>query len=88
METDSEGELWLRNRLRVGTEETSTVDIGYLSEKRDNTNYSEVIHAGDFSANQTPFIVYEDGYVVANYIEAKGGKIGNMEIEAIEEVGY
>lgn len=88
METDSDGELWLKNRLRVGTNDTSTVGIGYLNDIRENTIFHEVIHAGDEVQNQTPFIVYEDGHVVANYIEAKGGKIGNMEIQTIEDRGY
>jgi hypothetical protein len=85
METDDSGELWLKNRMRVGTEETSTVEIGYLNAVHAVTGAHEVIHAGD-SANQNdkPFIVYEDGRVVAKYIEALGGKIGNMSISEIE----
>jgi hypothetical protein len=35
METDDLGELWLKNRLRVGTNNTSTVEIGYLDAFRE-----------------------------------------------------
>lgn len=61
METDSEGELWLRNRLRVGTGETSTVSIGYLSDFKElnNNKFHQVINAND------KFIVYEDGSMTA-----------------------
>jgi hypothetical protein len=89
METDDSGELWLKNRLRVGTNNTSTVEIGYLDAIRAETDIHEVIHAGDFTRqDDKPFIVYEDGRVVANYIEANGGRIGNMSIETIEQIGY
>jgi hypothetical protein len=30
METDDSGELWLRERLRIGTLDTTTVELGYL----------------------------------------------------------
>lgn len=88
METDDAGELWLKNRLRVGTNETSTVEIGYLDAVRAETNVHEVIHAGD---GEQEFIVYEDGKMVAQGAEfhgaiyATGGKIGNMTIGDVEE---
>jgi hypothetical protein len=47
METDDEGELWLKNRLRIGTNDTSTVEIGYLDAVRAGTDIHEVIHAGN-----------------------------------------
>ena len=87
METDDAGELWLKNRLRVGTNKTSTVEIGYLDAVRENTETHEVIHAGN---GDQEFIVYEDGKMVAQGAEfygkiyATGGKIGNMEIQDIE----
>ena len=87
METDDAGELWLKNRLRVGTNKTSTVEIGYLDAVRANTEIHEVIHAGD---GDQEFIIYEDGKMVAQGAEfygkiyATGGKIGNMEIQDIE----
>jgi hypothetical protein len=49
METDDDGELWLREKLSVGTESTSRVEIGYLSDTDKNGKH-EVIHAGDSSA--------------------------------------
>ena len=96
METDSNGKLWLRKELNVGmsqtsqTSQTSTVQIGYLDGVRDGSTKHEVIRAGDDSKNNndTPFIVYEDGRVVANYIEANGGRIGNMTIEQVENATY
>jgi hypothetical protein len=62
METDNFGELWLKNRLRVGTSDTSTVEIGYLDAVREKTDFHEVIHAGN---GEKEFIVYEDGKMVA-----------------------
>jgi hypothetical protein len=62
METDEFGELWLKNRLRVGTRKTSTVEIGYLNAVRAETEIHEVIHAGN---NDQKFIVYEDGKMFA-----------------------
>jgi hypothetical protein len=62
METDDFGELWLKKRLRVGSGETSTVEIGYLDAVRAGTNIHEVINAGD---EKQKFIVYEDGKMVA-----------------------
>ena len=88
METDDQGELWLRERLQVGTPETSKVEIGYLDATRNNTEIHEVIHAGD---EEQEFIVYEDGKMVAQgavfhgTIVAEGSKIGNMTVGEIEE---
>lgn len=87
MKTDDFGELWLENRLRVGTDDTSTVEIGYLKEVRSGTDIHEVIHAGD---GEQKFIVYEDGKMIAQGAEfhgavyATGGKIGNMTIGDVE----
>ena len=88
METDDQGELWLRERLQVGTPETSKVEIGYLDATRNDTEIHEVIHAGD---EEQEFIVYEDGKMVAQgavfhgTIIAEGSKIGNMTVGEIEE---
>lgn len=89
MQTDSNGELWLQNRLRIGDGQTSSVEIGYIDKKAGEEKH-KVIHAG-FSKdddNDKEFIVYEDGHVIANYIEAKAGKIGNMTIEQVEQSKY
>ena len=93
METDDSGELWLKNRLRVGTDGTSTVEIGYLDAVRAETDVHEVIHAGDTNSNQN-FIVYEDGKMVAQGAEfhgaiyATGGEIGQLTIgEVVGAVG-
>lgn len=88
METDDFGELWLKNRLRVGTSDTSTVEIGYLDAVREKTDFHEVIHAGN---GEKEFIVYEDGKMVAQGAEfhgsiyAESGKIGNMTIGDVED---
>jgi hypothetical protein len=90
METDDSGELWLKNRLIVGNNNTSTVEIGYLAGVRNGTNKHEVIHAGDGSQS---FIVYEDGKMVATgaeftgIINATGGQIGGVDIAEID-LGY
>ena len=87
METDGSGELWLREKLSVGTTDTSRVEIGYLQDIDKNGKH-EVIHAGDSNApTDQPFIVYEDGHVVANYIEVRGGTIGGMEVSQIANTG-
>jgi hypothetical protein len=52
--------LWLKNRLRIGTESTSTVEIGYLEATQDGAH--EVIHAGN---GDQEFIVYENGKMYA-----------------------
>ena len=89
METDDTGELWLKNRLRVGTNNTSTVEIGYLDDVHPKTNSHEVIHAG--KGNQE-FIVYEDGKMFAQGVEihgdifATGGKIGNLDVTSIGQI--
>lgn len=81
LETGDDGELWLRNMLSVGTSESQTVYLGYNENAiRTSSNAHEVFHAGD-DANK--FVVYEDGY-----IQATGGKIGNLTISQIEETGY
>lgn len=90
METDDSGELWLKNRLIVGNNNTSTVEIGYLAGVRNGTNKHEVIHAGEGSQS---FIVYEDGKMVATgaeftgIINATGGQIGGVDIAEID-LGY
>lgn len=65
MESDSNGDLWLKNILKVGDGSTSTVNIGYnpsiaAADLHDTAH--EVIKAGD---SGTQFIVYEDGYMKA-----------------------
>ena len=90
METDDQGELWLKKRLRVGTDSTSTVEMGYLQATRDGSIH-EVIHAG---SGDQEFIVYEDGKMRATgaeftgIINATGGKIGNMTIEDVKTSTY
>lgn len=91
METDDSGELWLKNRMRVGTEETSTVEIGYLNAVHADTGAHEVIHAGD---GDQKFIVYEDGKMFAQGVEihgdiyAEGGQIGGLTIDQWKQRGY
>lgn len=95
METDDKGELWLKKRLRIGTNDTSTVEIGYLdavrTETETGTKVHEVIHAGK---GKQEFIVYEDGKMVAQGAEfhgaiyATGGEIGGIKIEQWTDMGY
>ena len=78
----------MRNRLRIGPDDNSTVEIGYLDETRANSNnVHEVIHAG---SNDQKFVVYEDGKMYAEGAEfhgaiyATGVQIGNMTIGDVE----
>ena len=88
METNTDGTLWIKNKLYIGSENTSTVGIGYLDETRENSEIHEVIHAGTNEDQQ--FIVYEDGKMIASGAEftgkiyATGGQIGNMTIGDVE----
>lgn len=81
METSSDGELWLQNRLNIGTTSGTNVGIGNLGK-------DEVINA-----NNT-FIVYEDGSIKANKgeftgtINAKSGSIGGVTISEWIDLGY
>ena len=87
METDDRGELWLKNRLRIGED----VEIGYLSGIRENTEVHEIIRAGK---GDQEFIVYEDGKMVAQGAEIHGGiyadygQIGGLTIDQWRERGY
>lgn len=87
MVTDDSGELWLKNRLRIGVNNDTTVEIGYLNRVREDTGIHEIFHAG--KENQE-FIVYEDGKMIAQGAEfhgdiyATGGKIGNMTIGEVQ----
>ena len=85
LETASTGKLWLKQELNIGSDGTNPdVQIGLLEKVNDK---HKVIHAG-IRNNNSDFIVYEDGTVIAKYIEVRGGKIGNMDIASIETIGY
>jgi hypothetical protein len=62
METDDQGELWLKNRLRVETYESGRhVSIGKIdTEEAELKDHGRKI----IDANNS-FIVYEDGHMVA-----------------------
>lgn len=89
METDDDGQLWLRNYLLVGPEDaiSSQVRIGYNEDetKVNDNNAHEVIHAGEEGSDKE-FIVYEDGFMKASGAEFTGavyatsGKIGNLTV--------
>lgn len=89
MVTKDDGTLWLENHLYIGTNNTSTVGIGFLEDVREGTNIHEVFHAGNNEDQQ--FIIYEDGRMIASgasftgTIHATGGQIGNMAINNIEQ---
>lgn len=92
METDDNGQLWLRNYLLVGPEDaiSSQVRIGYNKDeiKVNSNDVHEVFHAGEENSNKE-FIVYEDGFMKASgaefegTINATGGKIGNLTIDEV-----
>jgi len=90
LEQSSQGKVWIRNEIKIG-DENSTVSIGYLKDTKivngSSSNIHEVINAND------KFVVYEDGSMVAKdgtftgTIYATGGKIGNLDIESLQEGG-
>lgn len=92
METDDNGQLWLRNYLLVGPEDaiSSQVRIGYNKDeiKVNSNDVHEVFHAGEENSNKE-FIVYEDGFMKASgaefegTINATGGTIGVLTIEEV-----
>ena len=82
MQTGSDGKLWLQSELSVGDGQNSKTSIGYSGTVRANSTAHAVIQAGG-AEDEQKFVVYEDGY-----IEATGGKIGNMTIESIEKAAY
>ena len=79
LEQSSQGKVWIRDELKIGTADTSTVSLGYLKRYRNDETaikdengeiiggISQVIRAGD-SGTKQEFIVYEDGR-----LEATGG---------------
>lgn len=91
---DSDGSLWLRNKLHIGKEDSSIVQIGYLDDVRkvqvmDGENQIQkdmhaVFRAGNDAENgegSQKFLIYEDGY-----FEARAGKIGEHTIGDIDSV--
>ena len=79
LEQSSQGKVWIRDELKIGTSNTSTVSLGYLRKYRNDESavrddegkiiggVSQVIRAGDVGSKQE-FVVYEDGR-----LEASGG---------------
>lgn len=90
METTDTGELWLKKKLQIKSTDASgyNIAIGYLDSTKEETNIHEI-----FNSNNN-FIVYEDGTMKAKsgeftgVINATGGKIGNMSINAVEQATY
>lgn len=82
METNSDGTLWLKNRLNIETNSNSSVGIGKLGASVEGGK-NEVINANN------KFFVYEDGSIKATdgeftgIINATGGTIGGMNINSI-----
>ena len=100
LEQSSDGKMWIRDELKVGSG-SSTVSIGYLKDTKatkdkisvdfkdkDNSEIHQVINANN------KFMVYEDGSMKATdgeftgIIYATGGRIGNLEIEALPDPTY
>lgn len=81
METNSDGTLWLKNRLNIETNSNSSVGIGKLGASVEDGK-NEVINANN------KFFVYEDGSIKATdgeftgIINATGGTIGGLEINS------
>ena len=79
LEQSTQGKVWIRDELKIGTSDTSTVSLGYLKKYRNDDTairdedgkiiggISQVIRAGDVGSKQE-FVVYEDGR-----LEASGG---------------
>jgi hypothetical protein len=62
METDDQGELWLKNKLRIETYDSNKrVSIG----KVDTEETKDTVHGGKILNANNEFIVYEDGHMVA-----------------------
>ena len=74
LENSSDGKVWIRDELVIGTALESTVSIGYLKETKEGTETHEV-----FNANNK-LIIYEDGSIIGRNVIFTGGRIGNMEI--------
>lgn len=102
METDSTGSLWLRNRLNVETSDDGTttgVGIGKLGNIVDDitghggrvidANNTFVVyedgHMVAASGSFKGYIEATDG-IFNGKINATGGKIGNMDIETMEDL--
>lgn len=91
METDDQGELWLKNKLEIETyKENTNVRIGKI-----DTEESELgEHGGRVIDANRGFIVYEDGHMVAQSgefygkIYATGGQIGGLTVDQWAEKGY
>lgn len=99
MESDDGGNLWLRDKLSIGTLNNNKVSIGNLGQTDSDLNG----HGGRVIDANNRFIVYEDGHInvesgsfkghieaesgsFKGHIEATSGKIGNMEIESLENL--
>lgn len=97
-ETDNIGKLWLKKQLSIGsTEGQYNIQLGYLDQAKPdgahetfNVNNNFVIYEdGTVKATQGEFT----GKVIATSgeftgaIYATSGKIGNMTIQAIEQIG-
>ena len=95
METGSDGELWLKNKLHIETTETTEnkkeVGIGKLGNPDNEPNKGHGIRVID--ANDK-FIVYEDGHLKATSADIEGrivatsGEIGGLTVEQWKEKGY
>lgn len=91
METDDQGELWLKNKLRVETYDSNKrVSIGRV----DTEETKDAVHGGKILNANNKFIVYEDGHMVAQSgefygkIYATGGQIGGLTVDQWAEKGY
>lgn len=91
LEHSTEGKVWIRNEIKIGAD-TSTVSIGYLDATKQTNDTNSSIHEV-INAN-SKFIVYEDGSMIATdgtftgTIYATGGKIGNLDIQDLQESGF
>lgn len=93
--TQSDGTLWLKDAMRIGTNnQTNTIYIGVGdADTTPGVNRYKVIKVDDTSNNEN-FVVYSDGVLkataanITGIINATGGHIGNMNIaELVNTVG-
>ena len=100
--TEDDGELWLKNKLKIGGDDGAKVSLGYLENtiqvyeniilENGNIESIQKIYHEVFNANGN-FIVYENGNVTANNgtfrgkIKATSGYIGSEEQVEINENG-
>lgn len=88
LQTEEDGKLWLKQELNISSSgKDYSIGLGYLDGVKENTNIHETLNVSN------KFFVYEDGSIkateanITGHINATSGKIGNMDIAAIDKIG-